>query len=147
MAHCLFRNFGFSHCHQVGQVVFRVSVAAVVVEAHPFLCTCSEYVDTLLCHFGNEDSHLFDVHEPLPGVFLSQRTPCYAQGNTTPHFFSSRTSVGGFLISCCISSTVASEYPSFAILAIVKAGRLLDCSSCTRSPCLAIVTDMLKTYK
>jgi hypothetical protein len=34
-----------------------------------------------------------------------------------------------------------------AIFAIFRAGRISDCSSCTRSSCLAIVADMLKTYK
>jgi hypothetical protein len=33
------------------------------------------------------------------------------------------------------------------ILAILKARRMSDCFSCTRPPCLAIVADMLKTYK
>jgi len=34
-----------------------------------------------------------------------------------------------------------------SILAIFNARRMSDCSSCTRPPCLAIVADMLKTYK
>ena len=41
----------------------------------------------------------------------------------------------------------AREKPSLAIVAILKARRMLDCSSCTRPPCLAIVADMLQTYK
>jgi len=46
-----------------------------------------------------------------------------------------------------VSSIAAREKPSFAILAIFKARRMSDCSSCTRPHCLAIVADMLKTYK
>ena len=68
-------------------------------------------------------------------------------GNTTPSFFSSRTSARGFLISCCVSFIVVRENPSLAIVAIFKARRMLDCSSCTQPPCLAIVANMLKTYK
>jgi hypothetical protein len=39
------------------------------------------------------------------------------------------------------------EKPSLAILARFKAMRMSDCSSCTLPPCLAIVADLLKTYK
>jgi len=68
-------------------------------------------------------------------------------GNTTPRLFSSRTSARGFLICCCISSIVAHENPLLATLAIFKARHMSDCSSCTEPPCVAIVADMLKTYK
>jgi len=68
-------------------------------------------------------------------------------GKSTPHYFSSRTSAWGFLISCCVSSIAACENPPFAILPIFKARCISECSSCTRPPCLAIVADMLNTYK
>jgi len=68
-------------------------------------------------------------------------------GNTTPRFFSSWTSARGLLISWCLSSIAARKNASLAFLAIFKARRMSDCSSCTRPPCLAIVADMLKTYK
>jgi len=68
-------------------------------------------------------------------------------GNSTPCFFSSLTSAWGFLIGCCVSSTAVRENPPLAILAIFKAIRMSECSSCTRPPCLAIVADMLKTSK
>jgi len=68
-------------------------------------------------------------------------------GNSTPRLFSSRTSAQGVLIRYCISSIAAHKNPSLAILAIFKARRISDCSSCTRPPCYAIVADMLKTYK
>jgi len=66
-------------------------------------------------------------------------------GNSTPCFFSPQISARGFLICCCVSSIAAHENPPLAILAIFKARHMLDCSSCTRPPCLAIVADMLKT--
>ena len=68
-------------------------------------------------------------------------------GNATPRIFSSRTSARDFLISCCVSSIAVQENPPLAILAIFKARPMSDCSSGTRPPCLAIVTDLLKTSK
>jgi len=68
-------------------------------------------------------------------------------GNSTPRFFSSRTSARGFFMRYFVSSTTAREKPSLAIVAIFNTRRMSDCSSCTRPPCLAIVADMLKTYK
>ena len=68
-------------------------------------------------------------------------------GNSTPHFFSSRTSVRGFLIRYCISSIAVRDNPAWAMLAILKTRRISHCSSHTRSPYFAIVTDVLKTYK
>ena len=67
-------------------------------------------------------------------------------GNSTPHFFSSRTSAQGLLIRNCISSIVTRERPSLDIFATSKARCMSDCSNCTRPPCLAIVADMLKTF-
>jgi len=68
-------------------------------------------------------------------------------GNSTPRVFSSLTSDRGVLIRNCVSSIAARQNPPLAILAIFKARRMSDCSSCTWPPCLAIVPDMLKTYK
>jgi len=68
-------------------------------------------------------------------------------GESTPHFFSSRTLAQGLLINNCVSPIAAHENPPLAILAIFKARRMSDYSSCTRPPCLAIVADMLKTNK
>ena len=60
VAHLLFRNFEFSHSHEVGQVVYLLPVAPVVVEVHPCVCSSSEPADPLQCHFGNEGSRPFD---------------------------------------------------------------------------------------
>jgi len=66
---------------------------------------------------------------------------------STPCFISSQTSTRQLLIKDCISSLVACKNPPLAILAIFNSRRTLDCSSCTWPPCLAIVVDMLITYK
>jgi len=71
----------------------------------------------------------------------------FCPGHSTPRFFYARSSVRGFLIRNCVSSIAECENPPLAIWAIFKARRMSDCSSCTRPPCLAIVADMLKTYK
>jgi len=68
-------------------------------------------------------------------------------GNSTPHLIFSQTSAWGVLICNCISSIEAHKHPPLAILPIFKARRMSDCSSCTRPPYLAMVADMLKTYK
>jgi len=66
-------------------------------------------------------------------------------GNWTPCFFSSRTSAHGCWIRYCASSLAVSTKPPWAILAIFKAGCMMDWSSCSRPRCLASVTDMMKT--
>jgi len=68
-------------------------------------------------------------------------------GNSTPRFFSSVTLARGFFIWYCIASIAVPENPPLAILAIFNARRMSDCSSCTQPPCIAIVADMLRTYK
>jgi len=68
-------------------------------------------------------------------------------GNSSPRFFSFWTSARGSTIGNCVPSFAARENPPLAILAIFKARRMSDCSSCTQPPCLAIVADMFKTYK
>jgi len=68
-------------------------------------------------------------------------------GNSTPRFCSSHSSARGFLIWYYVSSIAAEENPSMAIVAGFSKRCMSDCSSCTWPPCLAIVADMLKTYK
>jgi len=41
-------------------------------------------MESLLCHFGKEDSRPFDFCEPMPGVFLLQPSPCYARETQHP---------------------------------------------------------------
>jgi len=67
--------------------------------------------------------------------------------NSTPHVLSSLTSARGSSIRHWVSSITAHKNPPVAILAIFQARRMSDCSSCSWPSCLAIVADMLKTYK
>ena len=83
----------------------------------------------------------------VAGFFSIAAFSCLGPGNSTPRFFSSRTSARGFLNRNCVSSIAVREKPPLAIFATFKARRMSDCSNCTRPPCLAIVADMLKTYK
>jgi len=68
-------------------------------------------------------------------------------GISTPPFFSSHTLVWVFLIRYCIPSIAAHKNPPWTIFAIFKARRMLDCSSCTRPPCFAILAHMSITQK
>jgi len=68
-------------------------------------------------------------------------------GYSTTFVFSSWTSAQGFLIRYCVTFIAECGNPPLAILAIFKARRMSDGSSCTRPPCLAIVADMMKPYK
>jgi hypothetical protein len=79
-------------------------------------------------------------------LFIAVFTFLYP-GNSTPCFFSFRTSARGFLMRYFVSCIVAPENPSLAILAIFNAWHMLESYSRTRPPCFAIVADMLKTYK
>jgi hypothetical protein len=81
VAYLLFRT---SHRHQLAQVAIRAAVGPVLVEVHPCLCASSMSLDFLWCHFGKEGSRPFDFREPLPGVFRSQPSPCYARETQHP---------------------------------------------------------------
>ena len=83
----------------------------------------------------------------MPGCVSIPAFTMLCPENTTPQFVSCWTSAQAFSISCCVSSIVARKNPPVVILAIFKERRMSDYSSCTRPPCLAIVADMLKTYR
>jgi hypothetical protein len=87
VAHLLFRSCDISHYHPVAQLAFRAEVASVVVEVHSWLCVSSISVDSVVCHFGKEGSHLFDFHKQLPGGFPSQPSPYYAMEKHHPVSF------------------------------------------------------------
>jgi len=42
------------------------------------------FADSLQCHFGKEGSRTFGYDEALPGVFVSQPSPVYAQETQHP---------------------------------------------------------------
>jgi len=68
-------------------------------------------------------------------------------GNTSTRLFSSLISAQDFFISWYVSCITACEIPPVSILDTFKARLMLDCSSGTRPPSIAIVADMLKTSK
>lgn len=68
-------------------------------------------------------------------------------GNSSLHLVSSQTAGQGLLILYCVSSIAVREIPPMAILANFHARHMLDCSTYTQPSRLAIVADMLKSYK
>jgi hypothetical protein len=54
----------------MAQVAIRANMASIIVDVHPCLCAFGLSLDSLLCPWGKEGSHLFDSHDPLPVVFL-----------------------------------------------------------------------------
>jgi len=54
------------------------------VEVHMILCISTVYADSFRCYFGKEGSRTFGYDEALPGVFVSQPSPCYAQETQHP---------------------------------------------------------------
>jgi len=93
--------------------------------------------------------------ERQPSVWFSQTiagclsiTPVtiLSTANWAPWIFSSQTLVWHFMITNWYCSNAVREYPPLAVMAIFEARCMSDCSSCTQTPCLAIVADMLKTF-
>jgi len=90
-----------------------------------------------------------------PSVWVSLTIACcpsiaafnfLGPGNWTPHLVSSWTLVWGMWMRYWVFSIVTCKNPPLYILAIFEARHMLDCSSCTRHPCLVIVAGRLKTY-
>jgi hypothetical protein len=75
VVYLLFRS---SRRHHLARVVIWAEVALVYVEVHPCLCTSSLSLDYLRCDWGKEGSCPLDLQEPLPGIFRSPPSPCYA---------------------------------------------------------------------
>jgi len=67
-----FANFELPQSPSVAQVTFLGKVVWGLRMAHLFLCTSSVSADSVQWHFVNGGTRLFEIHEPLPGVFLSQ---------------------------------------------------------------------------
>ena len=87
VTHLRFLNFELSYCHQIVQVAFWVVVAPFLLQVHLFLCTSCASPGSVLYYFVKESSRPRDCHEPLPGVFLSQPSPLYAQETQLPASF------------------------------------------------------------
>jgi len=125
-------------------------VSAVCIswaELHLFHFVWSMSPDFVRSHCSKEGIRQCYFDEASLRALPLQPPFCLSNGNHTAHFFSSRTLACGFFITYCISCTAARGHPPLAIIAIVNARHISDCSSSTWPPCLAIVADMLKTYK
>jgi hypothetical protein len=158
-----FREVDHQKCYQLRRVVFRAVVASPLesalesaldsavclswAEVYLFLCVSSASVDTLWCNFGQKGIWGLWFWRSIAGCLAITAFTLLCPGNSTPCFFSCRTSARGFLNHYFFSSTVARENRPLEILARFKARSMLDCSSYTRPPCLAIGADMLNTYK
>ena len=78
--------------YRLGRVACRAEVESALesalcvrrVEVHLFLCVSSVSADYLWCHGGKAGSRTFGFDEALPGVFVSQPPPFYAQETQHP---------------------------------------------------------------
>jgi len=61
------------------EAVIRAEVPPDHVSVRPFLSASSPSAYFLQWHCGLEDSDLYGVYKPLPGAFLTQPLPLYAQ--------------------------------------------------------------------
>jgi len=104
------------------------------------------YLRILCCGIVAWKAAIHTIVETIAGCLSIAAFTFFCPGNSTPHFFTSWTSVQGFVNNCCVSPIAARKNPLLVILAISKLRRMSDCSSCTRPPCLTIVAEMLKTY-
>jgi hypothetical protein len=153
MAYLLFRNFQVCQCHLVvlvaccEEAAFWAEVPPGAVEERRFLWAPTVSVDFVLCHFGITGRRPFEFVWTIARRLSIAAFTMLCPAHSSPHFFTSQTSAQGFLIRCCVYSIGPCENPRLAILAVFQPTPMADCSRCTRPPCLAIVTDMLKTYK
>ena len=150
-----FGNVELRKCYRLVRVAFQAVVESALestlcvrrVEAHLYLCISSMSADSLRCHFGKERPPDVWFWWSIAGCLCFPTFSSLGWGNSTPRFFSSRTSVRGFLMRYFVSSITVREKPSLAILPVFNARRMSDCSGCTWPPRLAILADMSKTYK
>jgi len=70
VAHNLLQCFEFTHCRSAAKVSL-----GVVQTVNLSLCASCVTVDSVMCHFGNDGSCLFDFHKLLPGDFQSPQSP------------------------------------------------------------------------
>jgi len=71
----------------------------------------------------------------------------WCPGNWIDRFISCWILAQGLLMMYSVFWIAAYKISSLALLAIFKARRMSDCSSCTQPACVAVVADMFKTYK
>ena len=142
------------HDQWVAQVVVWAEVASLPVLAvcgslmvvHLVLCATSISVDPLLP--VRERSHPSVWMSWILAWCLSTATFTFQYTEiSTPFTLSSHTMAQHCMMNYCISWIVVQTDPSLAWLAKLNTMYMSDCSSCIWPPCIAIVVDMLKTYK
>jgi hypothetical protein len=82
-------------CYRLGRVACRAEVESGLestlcigrVDVPLFLSVSSMSGDSLLCHFGKEDSRVFGFDEALPSVIVSQLSHFCAQELQHPASF------------------------------------------------------------
>jgi hypothetical protein len=144
----LFQNVELWNYYRLGCVVSAQDsdVGVIWVEERLWICMSSMYVNCLRCHSDTERIQMGDFDKSLGRCISIAAFTFVCPGNSTPHFFSSRTSAQGLWITYWVSCIAPRQYPSFYILVKFTARCMLDSSSITRPCCLAIVADMSKPY-
>jgi hypothetical protein len=71
-------------CLAEGESALESATCVGRVEVHLFLSISSVSADSLRCRFGKEGSQTCGFDEALPGVSVSQPSPCYAQETQHP---------------------------------------------------------------
>jgi len=85
--------------------------------------------------------------QAIAGCLSIAAFPLPCPFNPTPCLYSSQAWVGGFFVQQYVFFLAACKNTPLAILTLFKARCILNCCSCTRPTCLAIVPDKLKTFK
>jgi len=97
--------------------------------------------------FGQGRQPFLRLSQTIAGRLSAAVCTWFRPGIPTPRFIPPITLAPGVLISSCVSSIQVRANPSLAILAIFNARHMSDWSGCTRTYRLAIIADMVKTYK
>jgi len=115
-------------------------------EVHLFLCVSSVSADSLRRHFGEEGGrHLVMTKYCRVSLYRSLHLCMPRKLNTPLLLFSD---LGAWFLNEIFRFLYCGARKAFlGHFGHIHGRRMSDCSSCTRPPCLAIVADMLKTYK
>jgi len=71
-------------CRGDVELAMESALSVGPVEVHLILCVSGLSADSVLFHSGMEGSRTFGFEEALPGVLVSQPSPCYAQETQHP---------------------------------------------------------------
>jgi hypothetical protein len=103
--------------------------------------------DSLWCHYANGNHLVLWICHGIDGCLCFIAFTMLSRVQSTPCILTSQMLACDYFITYCVSSIAALDSPPLAILGILKAWCMLVSFSCTVPPCLALVADMLKTYK